>query len=233
MFFHKFPGNKLSTFRIGTTGSRHRDCAALMSYGYILDVLGMKALTEFMDWVFIPKVGDEIERIMDNDDELEQLDSYFPYQIDMGLVTKSKYSASMNPHFFCLVHMVGALLRSQRSMSARHICEGQIMNIMLNAGCVAYVYSHTFDISKVFHQSIDAADPPADTDELIQDYDLTDDAIAVLTSKDPNVWVAHLTTNNNQMPLPVRDFMRRVCRGIENPREGTIDAKLKEQGVLL
>ncbi|CAB3222648.1 unnamed protein product [Arctia plantaginis] len=60
MFFTRFPFHTFASLRIGTTGTRFRDCAGLMSYGYVLDVLGMSKATDLMDWVFIEGVGNDI-----------------------------------------------------------------------------------------------------------------------------------------------------------------------------
>lgn len=38
--------------RIGTTGSRYKDCAGLLLYGYMMQLLGMEELIELMDWVY-------------------------------------------------------------------------------------------------------------------------------------------------------------------------------------
>lgn len=125
MFFQKFPEHKLSNLRISTTGSRYRDCAALVSYGYLTELFGMPRLTELLEWIFFDGIGNEVDLMIDSDEEIDQDDSYFPYQIDLGLVKRSGYSASYNPLSFELVHLTGALLRSPRSNNARHITDAQ------------------------------------------------------------------------------------------------------------
>lgn len=50
MYFRKFPHHKSANMRIGSTGSRYRDCAGLMSFGYLMNLLGMENLTDIMDW---------------------------------------------------------------------------------------------------------------------------------------------------------------------------------------
>lgn len=85
MYFNKFPLHLYANLRIGTTGSRFRDCAAILSYGYLLELLGMTETTDVMDWVFIEHIGNNID-MMTSDDELTDAYSYFPYQVDLGLV---------------------------------------------------------------------------------------------------------------------------------------------------
>lgn len=137
MYFNKFPLHPLANLRIGTTGSRFRDCAALISYGYLADLLGMTKNTDVMDWVFLEHVGNDIDRIMTSEDELLDNYSYFPYHVDLGLVTKSAFSATANPHFFEWVHVIGALMKSPRSLNARHISDSRALDILANAACVA------------------------------------------------------------------------------------------------
>lgn len=153
MFFNKFPSHSLASLRIGTTGSRFRDCAALLSYGYITELLGMSKITDVMDWVFIEHIGNDIDRMMISKDELLDNYSYFPYHVDLGLVTKSAFSATANPHFFEWVHIIGALMKSQRSLNAKHISDSRSLDILANAACVAYVYSHTFAFAKVYRET--------------------------------------------------------------------------------
>lgn len=96
MFFSKFPNHAYANLRIGTTGSRYRDCSALLSYGYITELIGHQDMENFLYWIFVPAVGAEIDEMMSGEEEIEKMDSYFPYQMDMGLVQKSKYSAAAN-----------------------------------------------------------------------------------------------------------------------------------------
>ncbi|CAG9824060.1 unnamed protein product [Phaedon cochleariae] len=171
MFFHRFPNHHLSNMRIGTTGSRYKDCAALMSLGYIMDLLGLDNLSDLFEWVFLNKIGDEIDSMMKENEELCDQYSYFPYQVDLGLVNKSKYSAAANPHFFEFIHLIGCLLRSQRSMNARHICDSQSMDMLQNSACVAYVYSHTFKVTKVYAKDEEELKALQAVEEELSDYD--------------------------------------------------------------
>lgn len=56
MFFHRFPKHQYANMRVGTTGARFKDCSALMSLGYIMQVLGMKKAAEVLDWVFVEQM---------------------------------------------------------------------------------------------------------------------------------------------------------------------------------
>lgn len=72
--------------------------------------------------------------MMKTDEVLEDISSYFPYQINFRIVTRSCYSAVDNPLFYEFILVAGALLRSQRLMNAKHLSDAQKNNILLNCG---------------------------------------------------------------------------------------------------
>lgn len=228
MFFHRFPLHPLANMRIGTTGSRFRDCAALISYGYIMDILGMPNATDLMDWVFIEQIGSDIDRMMTSDDELDDPYSYFPYHVDMGLVTKSAFSATANPHFFEWVHLIGSLMRSTRSLNARHISDSRALDILANAACVAYAHAHTFSFTKVYTE---------DGEELqVQDDDLDQGGAcaapgseldAILKSRDPESWCIMIQSSSGELPLAVKKFIAKSVLSASDIREGTMEEHLK------
>lgn len=159
--------------------------------------------------------------MMDNDEEIDVKYSYFPYHVEMGLVVKSAFSATANPHFFEWVHLSGTLLRQGRSMNARHISDAQALNILLNAGCFAYAFSHTFKIEKVY--TTDGS--PL---ELEADDNNPEDARAFnYQSRDPAEWVLLLKGENEQMPDVVRKFIGKVGRSGSEAREGSMEQYLQ------
>lgn len=221
MFFHKFPMHPLSNIRIGTTGSRYRDCAALMSYGYLLSLLSMNRLVDLLGWVFVLKIGEDVNRMMKAGEELNAQDSYFPYQVDLGLVQKSSYSASVNPHFFQWVHFTGALLRSQRSMNARQISESNLNEIFANAACLAYTNARTFEAMQIYAVDDNILPPDQDDDDDGSPGNILQN---LLKSRDPVVWIAHIRSQGGDLPGPVKKYVKKVGLSIKDPREGTIEA---------
>lgn len=241
MFFHRFQKHPLASLKIGTTPSRHRDCAALISYGYLMRLTGMKNLTDLMEWVFIDQVGDDIDRMYKEGEELEDPYSYFPYQVDLGLVTKSAYSASTNPLFFQWAHTIGALLRAPRSLNARSITDQQIMQILGNAGIVAYVYANVFEYTKVYvadgekiipekvdDQDDKDKDDKKDDESIVEEPENIDLEEMIVQSADPNDWLNLIQTRSGRLPSKVRKFIASRHKMIKNPRVGTIEAHLND-----
>lgn len=225
MFFHRFPNHQYANLRIGTIGSRYRDCAALLSFGYISAFLGMDRLTEVLDSVFVEQVGKDIDRMMMSTDERVNQFSYFPYHVDMGLVMKSAYSASANPHFFEWVHIIGTLLKSSRSMNAAHVCDARLPDIISNAACVAFAHANNVSFTKVYTEN---GVPLKATEEEEEDAtggesNAVDD---VLKTRDPKDRCSMLQGMDGDVPTPVKNYMKKIISGFTDPRSGTIAASL-------
>ncbi|CAD0193876.1 unnamed protein product [Chrysodeixis includens] len=185
----------------------------------------MPHLTDVMDWVFIEQIGTDIDRLMDTEDELNLPFSYFPYHVDLGLVIKSAYSASANPHFFEWVHLIGALVRSPRSMNAKHITDSLMLDLIANAACVAFAFSGNFSFKKVYTETGEEEVLPADEDEdEPSEADMNEE---ILKSRDPTKWCMLLQSCQGNLPQKVKLFINRAVKQIDDPREGTIDQHLK------
>ena len=59
MFFTMFKEHKWAGIRLATIRSRYKDCAALISLGYIVRVLGMESESEYLEWVFTDRQAAE------------------------------------------------------------------------------------------------------------------------------------------------------------------------------
>lgn len=105
----------------------------------IIRILNINA-SDLMDWVFIKTMGDEVLQITFDGQESGKVDSYFPYQSDMGLVTKLAYSSNANPYLLTWIHILGTLLGHRRSQNARFLFEGSYADVTLNAVLIAWVY---------------------------------------------------------------------------------------------
>lgn len=143
--------------------------------------------------------------------------SYFPYQVDFKLVLKSSYSASANPALFTFLHLTGTLLRSARSMNARFISDTLKMPIVLNAGIVAYVHTHTFDMAQVY--KTEKPDSYKKESPSQTDTDLASALNHCIHSKDPLDWITHLSATDHRMPPQVRDFIVKVACSKQNSRK--------------
>lgn len=219
MFLYRYPTHELSTIRLSTIGSRYRDCAGLLSLGFIVNLLGMANGSELAQWIFLEKTGEELITMMRPEEESDKSDSYFPYQIDLGLVTKSHYSAVANPFFFQWVHIIGALSGSIRSINAKQFSDTQLSNIITNAGAVAYAYRHVANIQKVFSDK----DDPVGEEDTFDEEVVTD----ILNTRSPDTWYSAIKAEGNKLPEVAKDFVIRASNAIENPREGTIGRFLR------
>ena len=72
---------------------------------------------------------------MKSSEEFNRSDSYFAYQSDIGLVQKTYYSATKNPHTYFFIHGIGTLIHTQRSKNAAFVCE---QNLTKNCAAIKY-----------------------------------------------------------------------------------------------
>ncbi|AOX47519.1 nucleoprotein [Orgi virus] len=226
MFLMRFPQHQWGHLRLGTIGSRFRDCAALLSYGYLMKQLGTSKSIEILDWVFVESIGDDIDQMMKKEEELDQPYSYFPYQVDMGLVHKSAFSTVANPHFYFFAHAIGTLLLSERSKNAIQVLDGSIPNILYNAIIVAFVHSKSHSIEKVYTAEGKAlvveSETPDETTETDSD---------VYSSKNASEWFVFLRTLKGELPARIHSFFKRSISKLTNVREGTIAQFLQKDPV--
>lgn len=153
MFLYRFPDVEMASARFGSISSRYRDCAALLSIGFVSKLVGLPT-AELADWIFVNSVADELEQMIADSDYLESLNefSYFAYQADFGLVNKSAYSSVTNPGTFFWLHIIGALMGSKRSMMARKNTDVNITNLTTNGIIVAYAHKRNITLCKPFTQ---------------------------------------------------------------------------------
>lgn len=62
MFLHYFRDHEDSILRLGFLGSRYRDCAGMLTYGYAMKILNIGA-GELMDWIFVQTMAIEMARV--------------------------------------------------------------------------------------------------------------------------------------------------------------------------
>ncbi|QBQ65042.1 NP [Xinjiang tick rhabdovirus] len=117
MFFWKFQTHEFSSCRIATLSSRYKGCSALTSLGFIASKMGLTTRLLSL-YILTRPVAKELAQIAKEGESLEDVDGYFPYQVDMGLTNKSPYSLNANPTLYLWIHTIGSVLNLQRSLMA-------------------------------------------------------------------------------------------------------------------
>jgi len=149
MFLMKFQDHELSYLRVGTIPTRYKDCTSLTSISKLAESTGM-SIRDLSEWMWSTALAAEMLQINDGEQEIENMDSYFPYMIEMKISTKSPYSAPANPNIYTWIHIVGSSLRLPRSLNAKLLQNCAIMNVVYNAGVFAYVISQHSNMSLQF-----------------------------------------------------------------------------------
>lgn len=231
MFLYKFKSHEDSILRMGSLVSRFKDCTALLSFGYAMSILNIEA-GALMDWVFIKTMADEILRLSKSGQESGSSNSYFPYQSDLGLISKSAYSSNANSYLFTWIHMIGSLLGHRRSQNARLIFEGSFSDVGLNAVMVVWAFARGGELTPQFdHAGTDYGaniDPASDDESEDEERDAT---WRLTTGRDPKTWFVLLKTESFSVPKPVRSAITRQINRIDEVREGTIGYHVKTRFV--
>ncbi|QEA08650.1 nucleoprotein [Hayes Yard virus] len=235
MFLNRFKNNKYAPVRFGTVASRYKDAAALMSLGHLCDVTGM-TIEGLLDWIFVSTVGEDVVKLMTEGNEIDDPYSYMPYMMDMGISNKSPYSSISCPNIYTFLHMIGALLTSERSRNARMISEHNLSNIRMNAFVVAFVKANKASMAKAFlkpedrryEKDVNGDEKDSSDDE---DYEEEDEELGDMPkSADPMEWFVYLQAQHFTLPDKVNDFGQKECKKIQNARPGTIGKYLSTIG---
>ncbi|AMK09223.1 nucleocapsid protein [Drosophila affinis sigmavirus] len=192
MFMFKFKNHSLASMRVATVSSRFRDCAGLTSIQQVAKTMGREICAEVGYWCFTPQLGKEFMNLFTGHEELSIQDSYFPYQIDLGLTDKSAYSATVNQTLYFFLHSVAALIGSKRSNNAIHNLDSDPDKTTRLAIWVALIHHTSSDFSREiidYSETIPNQDDPVDEDDFAPDTARPRDA-------NPRTWYAYLKDRN-------------------------------------
>lgn len=154
MFFIKFPNHDHSILRIGTIPTRYKDCGALTSLHALTEVIGINQ-QDLSKWMWTNFLCTEMMQLNVSGNELDRLDSYFPYVMEMRLSHKSPYSATVNPNIYLWTHVVGCTMKLKRSLNARMLEKANLHFTITNAAVVAYCLANTSSLTLQFANKAD------------------------------------------------------------------------------
>uniref|UniRef100_A0AAU7L0L4 Nucleoprotein n=3 Tax=unclassified Sigmavirus TaxID=1802944 RepID=A0AAU7L0L4_9RHAB len=226
MFLNKFTDNEYSIVRLGTVASRFRDCAALQSYTYASRLLGFTSPGMLLRWIFTERIAEEAGAMFKEDEEFDIPHSYFMYQVDMGIVSKSAFSATANPGIYFFTNLIGAMINDGRGLRARYLASSDVPSTLQNSTIVAYVHTRYANMSQRYtdvprtQENVDQHKKDmADKRAKRYDISLNDDEPA---GTDINAWIIFFEENNYQLTESMQVFLEGVKKKITNPRAGTV-----------
>lgn len=233
MFLHYFRDHEESILRLGTLGSRYRDCAGMLTYGYAMKILNIGS-DELMDWIFVQTMAIEMARISTAGQESGNKFSYFPYQSDLGLVNKCAYYSNANPYLFHWIHIIGSLIGHRRSCNARFTFEGSYADIGLNAVLVTWVFARGGELAPYdaagqdYGTALEVADTEEDEDDLVVALDQT---WTETQGRVPRTWFALLKTGGFRVPGVVNRVIARQRGKIGEVRDQSVGEYVKNKFV--
>lgn len=220
MFLFKFPNHECAAFRMCTIRSRFKDCAGLLSLGFMSSLLNLETDSVFLNWVFTEKIAEELIKMMIKGNEITNPGSYFPYQSDMGVVKKTYYSTTVNPHTYFVIHAAVTLLSSNRAKNARHLTEYNVTNNVVNAKIIAYASASCFSLTKAFLER--------DT-TLPDEIDLEDEEPELSPSVANGLaWFVFMRSRKFKTTKKMDEFVNKAKAAIGEVRAGTIGEYVKQ-----
>ncbi len=116
MFLTKFDDHEWSFIRAGTLISRYKQCMGLLDL-FFADSAFYLPRGEILQWIFLDPIADQIVKMHETEDEIE-IFSYLPYCVDLEIVGKSPFSATVNDAVHNWTHILGSLSGLDRSRKA-------------------------------------------------------------------------------------------------------------------
>ncbi|APG78730.1 putative nucleoprotein [Hubei diptera virus 9] len=239
MFYYRFENDEWADIRIATIGSRLKDCSAIQSLTQTASIAGLSSTHEIIYWIGNVAVGTEFSKMSSSVEEAGMLYSYFPYQVDFGLVTRSAYSARVNPALHTWLHIIGIFFCNSRSLNAKFFLEKDVAGVIRSAQWVGYVLSRGQHSGRIFvpadrpeqdmvdewnENQQEATDANEGVEDLtlgaISDTDLTREPL----SNNPFEWFSYMSHRDYKLTQSMRSKIRSVQSEIVNPRPGTIAA---------
>ncbi|XP_049311308.1 uncharacterized protein LOC125778331 [Bactrocera dorsalis] len=194
--------------------------------------MGLVNQGDLLLWIFDKTLADEAMRIFKDGEEYGSQYSYFPYQVDFGLCTRSAYSARMNPALHCFGNIIGAMMTQVRSFNARMILQANVKDVISNAQLVGFVFATRSERNIQFLRS---DDPNLDQgheeygkqkklDSEGDDLDEEEDPNQLIppTGREPLDWFNWYDQVNGKPSKEMRKFFKQVQDSIQNVRPGSI-----------
>ncbi|AHX81838.1 nucleocapsid [Sunguru virus] len=229
MFFNRFKKNQFAVCRFGTIVARFKDCAALLGLNHFTELCNDDLRTG-LKWVFCEVISKNITSLSEPNQEVDNPLSYTPYMIEFQISRLSPYSTTNNPAFHLFIHAMGSFLLNKRSVDARFLQSSGTINIISNAGLLAFIMFNRMDWKLIYADDRTTnLKKPLTTDEdsdnggsdVEQDDDLPE-------GRNPIDWFRWMEQRDFKLPGQVLSFMKDQAGRIGITRPGSIGEKIKQ-----
>lgn len=211
MFYSRFRDHELAILRMCTLTSRFKDCAALLGLGYLANILGV-TISDVAEWVFVDRMRREFQQLMHPNQEIDLLESFCPYLMDLGLSKKSPYSSSANPNLHTWIHTVGCTFKVDRSKHARMMSDACLTDVITNAQLLSFAFIKATNLVNVI-----AADPRQGKEEGLYPQGI-----------DADEWFCWIKDQQDNIPAEMIEIIYRNWSSLRETRPGTVGRYLLE-----
>ena len=197
MFLKKLK-SEWNSIRMSTVVAAYEDCAGFVELQYFIKLMGMPA-NEAIQYIYKDILAEEIIKLSEPGQEVDQPDSYFVYFRALGITGKSPYSVSEVPHLHNFIHAVGAVLSRSRSLDA-YTMEDEGIDEMIKIGVnVGFLIWNTADVRRTAGLSMEEAkqmeDEEEDEEGADQQSEDGDERNRFPTTRDPNRLLQYIKDN--------------------------------------
>jgi hypothetical protein len=218
MFLTKFDDHEWGFIRAGTLISRYKQCMGLLDL-FFGDTAFYFPRGMILQWIFLDPIADQIVKMYETEDEIGEIFSFLPYCVDLEIVGKSPYSATVNDAVHNWTHILGSLSGLDRSRKAS-VVGSPAPGLVWAAATAAYGMGKSTVLKQTFLRG--------NEEELEDLSSLTSDQAATLDilgraplEKDARSWVAWANADSSRQiisqcfALQVRHFRKDRQRSME------------------
>lgn len=197
MYLNEFSRHEYAMVRLGTIVSRFKDCSMLVACNYLSDIIGMD-FVDLCEWIWTTTCARQYDRVLEEGQEMDQSRSYSMYFMELGLSTKSPYSAILNKDLHLFVHTVGVSLGMTRSKNARLVGAPDLTSPLTNAIIMSGVLVSLAGFEKQY-----SSVPPKPEDTVAQGEDEGGDVVTAgepPQSRNGTEWLEYIEINGGKAP---------------------------------
>ncbi|AMK09229.1 nucleocapsid protein [Drosophila ananassae sigmavirus] len=232
MFYVKFPGLQFDLIRFGTVSSRYKDCAALTSLFNLKHTMGVSKESQISLWIGNEVIANQFIRITKPGEEIDKVNSYFPYLIDFGLTIKSPYSSVLNANFYFFANTAAILMGNTRARNAVYHEIDSSSSTLMNSVLLGYAHAGRSMNSQMFFQSEEDLKLHEENSEMREALKATQIGVRVATDKEPedrdaSDWFDYMDKINWTYTDKMKLFNQSIKRTLADCRDGSLGNKLK------
>ncbi|YP_010229221.1 nucleoprotein [Almendravirus chico] len=217
LYFAKFTNTAYSPIRICVQGSRYKDCAIINDYAYAEKISGLTTWG-FLSLGINSAISNEIEKELDYINVECNPNGYYPYIKEFGIISKSPYSATVNPNTHNWINVTAALLGETRGANSRLAPGGSNSQVLMNGIASSWMLRKKNAIDPKIGESAEKLEEYRRAASTVESVEV--DAIAIIE-------IIQILEEQTTEADEIMNWAKTRAAMIQEPREGSVGAYLK------